>query len=226
MSEDIVVESAPVAEAPRPARNVSRATARRPNRKPASRTAPARTAADAARTGVAASGVEASVEDRRAPGRDTGEEITRVSRSARSTDRFSIPGNWKRPGWDYEFKTHVVLGQPVDSSNLAEIQEGGWRPVFWRDVPQPWNPGAKPNDQVTRYGQGLYTRPLRLTQEAQREEYAAAEQQKRDRVIGALEGRVAGQEGLADIRGVRPVPIEINVEGEVGVKAQQSRQRG
>ena len=97
--------------------------------------------------------------------------------------------------------------------------------MLWRDVPQPWQPGAKSGDQVTRYGQALYTRPMHLTEQARSEDFEAAERQKRDRVQGAFEGRVSGQEGLADIKGVRPRALGIQIEGEVGVQQGRTRTR-
>lgn len=150
-------------------------------------------------------------------------EITRRSRSERSVDRFAVPDNWKKRGWDYQFWVYSVLNQPVEGT--TEIWEGGWRPVYWRDVPKPWAPDAKADEQIARGGQLLYLRPMELTQQARNEEYQAAEQQKRDRIQSALEGRVSGQEGIADIKGVRPVALGLSVEGEVGTQSSHTPTR-
>ena len=58
--------------------------------------------------------------------------------------------------------------------------------------------------------------PIHLTQQAKAEDYEAAKQQERDRIQGALEGRPARVEGLRDVRGVVPVPLEMTIEGEAG----------
>lgn len=182
--------------------------------KPA-RSAATRTAQDASRAGSHSAALAPEAGER---GRDAGGEhgeITRRSRTQRSVDTFAIPDSWKKKGWDFQYWVTTVLGQPVELS--AEIYEGGWRPVHWKDVPKPWSPGANANEQIARGGQALYTRPMTLTHQARQEEYNAAEQQKRDRVQSALEGKVSGQEGIADIKGVVPRAQVVTVEGEVGV---------
>lgn len=182
------------------------------------RTAQARTAEDAGRAGTASPSSTQEADRGRDAGGEHG-EITRRSRTQRSVDTFAIPDNWKKSGWDYQYWVTTVLGQPVELS--AEIHEGGWRPLHWKDVPKPWSPGAVAGEQIARGGQALYTRPMKLTQQAQREEYNAAEQQKRDRVQSALEGKVSGQEGIADIKGVVPRAQVVSVEGEVGTHGGQ-----
>lgn len=187
------------------------------------RTDAPRTDADAGQVGVKPGDV--SMAEARDRGRQPEEkhEITRRSRSERSVDRFALPDNWKKRGWDYQFWVSSVLGQPVEGT--TEIWEGGWRPVYWKDVPKPWAPGAKADEQISRGGQLLYLRPMELTMQAKQEEYGAAEQQKRDRIQSALEGRVSGQEGIADIKGVRPVALGLSVEGEVGTHSGQTQTR-
>lgn len=185
------------------------------------RSAPARTAEPRTRAAASRQGEQtdsgplgADAEDNGARNEDS-HTITRRSRQQRSVDTFAIPDEWKKRGWDYQFWVSTVLGQPVEAT--TEIYEGGWRPVLWKDVPKPWTPNAKGTDQIMRGGQALYTRPMELTQEAKREEYNAAEQQKRDRVQSALEGKVSGQEGISDIKGVVVRNQSVTVEGEVGV---------
>lgn len=181
------------------------------------RTAETRTAPAPRRAGADNSDPSmAQVEDRGRQPEET-HEVTRRSRSERSVDTYAVPANWKKNGWDYQFWVSKVLLQPVEGT--TEIWEGGWRPVYWKDVPKPWAPGASGDQQIERGGQQLYLRPMKLTLQARKEEFDAAEQQKRDRIQSALEGRVSGQEGIADIKGVRPVPLGLSVEGEVGTQS-------
>jgi len=212
MSEEI-----PVVEG----RQVNRNKGGRPRKHPV-RTAAPRSAADAGSAGspdphAAAPLVEA--DDRRT---DDSHEITRRSRSERTLNQFDIPANWRKPGWDYQFWVTSVVGQPVENSQFMDVYEGGWRPVYWKDVPKPWNPGAKAEDQIERLGQRLFLRPMKLTQQARQEDYQAAEQQRLDRIRSAAEGRVSGGEGVADIRGVRPVSLGVSVEGEVGTQTRRT----
>jgi hypothetical protein len=145
------------------------------------------------------------------------EPVVRVSRADRSTNRFDIPQAWRKPGWDYQWWTVSVLGLQVDGSSILEAHDGGWRPVLGNTMPKLMTPGADPNAPIERYGQRLFTRPMRLTQEARQEEYGAAQEQQRDRMRAAAEGHTEGGDGVAGVRGVRAVPLEIQIEGEAGV---------
>lgn len=146
--------------------------------------------------------------------------ITRRTRGERNIDRFAVPQTWRKSGWDYQYWVTSVMGEPVEGT--TEIYEGGWRPVFWKDVPKPWSPGAKTEEQIIRGGQALYTRPMHLTNQAKREDYEAAEQQRQDRMRSATQGHIAGGEGLANIKGIRTVPLALEVEGEVGVQTKRT----
>jgi len=191
-------------------------------RAPNKRTAPKRTARDAATQGRAA--VDHG-DERAAPTREQEpeERLTRVSREARQTGTFDIPHRHRKPGRDYEWKVITVYAEPVDSSVITEAHEGGWRPERSGDWPGLMPPGTPATATIDRLGQRLYGRPMTLTMEARDEDYRAAEQQKRDRIQGALSGRPSGVEGLSDIKGIRPVGQSIVVEGEVGVHAGAGR---
>lgn len=173
----------------------------------------------AAASGEQGSAAQMHTDAPSAPPREmnTEERVTRVSREDRMVGAFDIPQRGKKAGRDYEWKVITVLNQPVDPANMVEVHEGGWRVETAKDWPTLMPPGTPPTSTIDRLGQRLFSRPMQLTQEARQEDYAAAEQQKRDRIQGALEGRGAGgHEGLADIRGIRPTGATIQVEGEVG----------
>jgi hypothetical protein len=156
-------------------------------------------------------------EDRAQPARrDHDEEvITRKTRGERTVDGFNIPANCRKKGWDYQWWAISVMGQAVDGGMMAEIHDGGWRPVKSVDMPQMVPPGLQ-SEHVERQGQRLYMRPMSLSHQAKDEDYRAAEQQKRDRIEGALGGRPVGGGGVSDVRGVRPLVETFSIEEEVG----------
>jgi hypothetical protein len=183
------------------------------------RTKPARSheprvADDARNAGVA----QPSDNERAAPMREENPvgEVRRVSRNDRQIGAFHVPKHLQKRGWDYQYLVITVYTQPVDRADLNSYeQDGGWRPVPASDMP-----GLASNSGfIETRGQRLYMRPMHLTQQAKQEDWEAAEQQKRDRVQGAIDGRVQGHEGISDIRGIRLAREATNVivEGEVGV---------
>ena len=141
---------------------------------------------------------------------------TRIRRDQRSVGMFDLPAHMKKPGWDYQFWVTSVVGAPTEGSDMATIYDGGWRPEPNKNWPNVAPPGSDPNAPFVRGGQMLFSRPMHLTIEAKQEDYAAADQQVRDRVQGALEGRVHGGEGVANIRGVKPVGLQLEMVGEAG----------
>lgn len=186
----------------------------RPGPKPGTkRTHVPKTAADVRHAGVTAS----MSAERAAPIRDTsGEEpLTRKSRNERQVGSFDLPPHRRKRGWDYQWITVSVHGQPVEPAAIAEYFEGGWRPVPATEFPELLPPGTN-TETIDRFGSRLFWRPIHLTQQAKAEDYEAAKQQERDRIQGALEGRPARVEGLRDVRGVVPVPLEMTIEGEAG----------
>lgn len=184
--------------------------------RPILRSTPARTAADVQHAGAAGLKSEGDrAADIREPLGDAApEEITRVSRTSVASDVFWIPVGRKKLGWDYEYKAIRVLGQPVDGSEESLWYQQGWRPEKARDWPELCPPGFV-GESVERGGQRLYGRPAHLTAEAKAEDYAAAEQQKMDRVRAAADGRASGG-AIADVKGVNVKPLGLEIQGEAG----------
>lgn len=182
-----------------------------------------RTAADAKNQGASSSGDRAE-----SPRVDQGEEV--LSRKSRGElmagGLFDIPRHRRKPGWDYQGWTLTVHGEPITGPGLsqADAYSQGWRPVPASEIPELVEPGSTATN-IVRNGQILMWRPLHLTQDARREDYEAAEQQRRDRIEGALSGKPRGVEGLANIRGVEPRPLELHVEGEMGSYASSPLRR-
>ena len=110
---------------------------------------------------------------------------TRRSRRGGAANPFEVPAHLKRRGWDYEWKTMTVMGQPVGASEVIAIQEGGWRPVKADDMKE-----ICPPDHASRYiereGQRLYTRPMHLTEEARAEDVDIARTVMRDKLAAAM----------------------------------------
>lgn len=199
MSETIPVHDAPAA----------------PKRTQARRSFTKRTAGDA--KGVGAAHAYAGA-DRAEPMRDDSpvETVTRKSRGERSVDVFHVPEHLKIRGCDYQWWPISILGQPVDGSQVAEAYEGGWRPVQAKHMAAMLAPGDT-SATVDRRGQRLFQRPMHLTHQAKQEDYAAAEQMRRDRIEGALNGKGSGgQEGLSNIRGIKAHGLQLEVEAEAG----------
>jgi hypothetical protein len=146
------------------------------------------------------------------------EVLRRVKRENRDAGWADLPTQYKKPGWDYEYKTITVLGQPVDSADFLEIRNAGWRAETARNWPTLVEPGTPPDAPIERRGQRLYGRPMSLTMEARQEDVNAARQQMYDKTMAASTGQSANRNeaGIPNNRGVRPVPIEISIVGEAG----------
>ena len=143
---------------------------------------------------------------------------TRQSRENRQLGGLQIPEHLKKPGWDYQFVVIRVLNEVVDWSIMREWQEGGWEACKAKDWPTLAPPDAKPDDPIDMRGQRMMERPMSLTREAQQEDLAYAQQQQRDKMIAAASGQsaVRGEEGMPRNRAVRPVPVQISLEGVAG----------
>jgi hypothetical protein len=143
---------------------------------------------------------------------------TRKPREERQIGGLQVPEHLKKPGWDYQFIVIRVLNDQVDWSEIREYQEGGWTPCKARDWPTLAAPNAKDDDPIDMRGQRLFERPVYLTREAQQEDLAYAQQQQRDKMIAAASGQsaVRGEEGMPRNRAVRPVPVQISLEGVAG----------
>lgn len=131
---------------------------------------------------------------------------------------FTLPDHLKRAGWDYEFKTTEILGQPARISDRALEHRQGWRPVPAEDVAELLPPGF-----TGRYyeidGQILMMRPKKLSVAAKNELYEKAERQKRDKLRSALASDPGGA-AKHDPRMPRTAAT-ITLEGEVGVHDQR-----
>lgn len=159
--------------------------------------------------------------ERAAPVReDESEPVTRRSREDRDVNRFSIPRRYIKPGWDLEWKTIRVMNDPVSTSDLLDIHEAGWRAEKARDWPKFVPEGTPPDAPIEIDGQRLFGRPKQFTLDAKAEDERIAQRQMRDRMQASQEGRLVGgrgEEGLADMAGIRSVPLGVSVDGEVGV---------
>lgn len=150
---------------------------------------------------------------------DVAIQYTRRRRDERTVGSFDIPEHRKKAGWSYQWMTIRVFNQPVDPADIRDFtHNGGWRPVPSRDMPEMADPGDPPDAPIEARGQRLYIRPLSLTLQAQREDMEYAQEQQRDRTLAAANGRSAtrGSEGLGDHRGVKRVPLSIEIESLAG----------
>lgn len=141
--------------------------------------------------------------------------LTRRSRLSNAVGDFDVPEEYKKDGWDYEWKTTRVNGQDVDGADMAFIHENGWRAVPAHHMPKMCAPGYK-GKTIERRGQILCMRPMHLTLEARAEEYAFAEKEKHDKLMAASAVPTA-RPGL-----VNPFKTEISFEGEVGTHREKS----
>lgn len=140
------------------------------------------------------------------------EDETLLTRRARGVDgdtRLDVPDEYKREGWDYEYKTQRINGADVDSSDTAQIYEAGWRPVLAKSMPK-LNPPGYTGKYVSRLGQILYTRPMSLTDEANAESFKLAEDQKFDKLMAAS-AVPTSRPGM-----IVPTKSELSIEGVVG----------
>lgn len=137
----------------------------------------------------------------------------RRSREERSSGWNEVPAREKKSGWDYQWMTIRVLNEPVDGARLRDFHDnGGWQMCRAKDHPSLVDRGASPDAAVETEGQRLYTRPMSLTLDAKQEDYNYALQQQRDRMQAAA----SGESIPSDRRGVRSVPLEIQIVGEAG----------
>lgn len=135
----------------------------------------------------------------------------RVNREA---NPFDIPKKDQKEGWDYAWWPVRVQGEQVDPSFIVEVREGGWRPVQAKDMP-----GLLPPDWdkpfIERGGQVLYMRPMYLTEESRNEDVKIAENQRLDKLKGAMAGP-------AELQKVAPRQVfENDMHGAVGTARQR-----
>lgn len=149
---------------------------------------------------------------------DAHEPVRRRRRSERQLGAFDVPEHLKKRGWDYQYLPVRVLGEPVDGSLHRDFREGGWRPCKAKDWPDLVDPGTPGDAPVETGGQRLYERPMSLTLEARKEDLEYAYAQQHDKMRQAASGVSArrGEQGIPDGRGVRAVPVEVQIEGVMG----------
>jgi hypothetical protein len=80
-------------------------------------------------------------------------------------------------------------------------------------MPELADDGQNPNSPLESEGQRLYTRPIRLTREAQEEDLNAALTQQRDKMKAAVDGT---EDGLRQRGKVRPTGGSVTIEGVAG----------
>ena len=149
----------------------------------------------------------------RRSGEDTDQPLRRRSRAERQESRFGIPAHLKQPGWDYQYWPISVLGQPVSRSEMTDVYQGGWRPVPVNEMSEIMPPGDT-SEFVEEGGQRLFKRPMSFTIEAKAEERALALEGTAERVKAASRG--ATSDGAMDIKGVRAVPLGMDMQAEAG----------
>lgn len=127
----------------------------------------------------------------------------------REGNPFDLPEKDKKSGWDYAWWPVRIQGEQVDPSFIVEVREGGWRPVDPKDMPNYMPPGWE-KKFIERGGQILYTRPMHLTEESRAEDVKIAENQRYDKLKGALAGP-------AELQKVAPRQVmENELYGSVG----------
>lgn len=111
-------------------------------------------------------------------------QLTRRSRTLGGDNSFDVPEKFKKPGWDYEFKTIRIIGADVDGYELASYHQQGWRAAKPSDMPGMMPPGST-EKTIDRLGQRLFMRPMYLTDQARAEDYQIAERQRSDKLLSA-----------------------------------------
>lgn len=136
------------------------------------------------------------------------------------TNAMEIPSHLKKRGWDYQFMSITVLGQPVDRSQIRDYMDNGaWRPCKAGEFRDWGVTDDLPDDApIEIMGCRLYQRPMSYTVQARQEDFNAAEQQRRDKVLAAAAGRSTGQNdpGMLHNRAVHTVPLDIQIEEAQG----------
>lgn len=152
------------------------------------------------------------------------DRLTRAPRGQRDVGDFTFPQERRRPGWDYQLLALTIYNQPQP---INEFHRQGWRPVPATEAPELLTPGFPSDYLDVRGTMRWYWRPEHLSAQAREEDRQHAEQQQRDRIVGATEGRLAksSEQSLSDLRGVRPVSLGVEVVGEVGSKGEPVRRR-
>lgn len=114
------------------------------------------------------------------------------------TDEFAIDRDIIPDGWDYEWKTHMVMGA-TDPAKETSLRKKGWEPVPSGRHPELMPLGTPPGAPILRKGMMLMERPLVLTEQQRELDYRRAraqvsikEQGLREAPPGTLDREVKG----------------------------------
>jgi len=118
--------------------------------------------------------------------------LTRSPRTDGGANLLEIPATLVDREWDYQWITIKVLNQEVDPSEIVAAYAQGWRPVeakgrWLKEMCPPGFTGRT----IDSFGQRLFCRPMRLTQEARKEAEDHARRMRREK----LEQAMASPEG-------------------------------
>lgn len=94
-------------------------------------------------------------------------------------ERMPIPPELIPDGFSVEWKSVEILGKP-NGPNISLVEAAGWRPA-----PAEWLKSVLPSNYTLPYiengfGDRLYARPLRFTEQANKEQYNVATQKVKD----------------------------------------------
>lgn len=98
-------------------------------------------------------------------------------------DKFALPANLAPDGWEYEWKTHEVIGKR-NPGNEVRMAQMGWDPVDVSRHPELMPPGF--NGAITREGMILMQRPKIVNDRQRQAAYNKAIGQVRgqDQLVG------------------------------------------
>lgn len=139
-------------------------------------------------------------EPRRGPGRpslraETREQPRLVRKHKANQDKYFIPEEMKKDGYDYNWKAVEVAGKPVEAGQIMEYHENHWEAVQASEMGNIMPPEYK--GAVQKNGLMLMKRPSYLSQEAREEEINAAYDQSRAKRRTVQQG---GDSGLMPVR--------------------------
>lgn len=141
-------------------------------------------------------------EPSREPSRDgavilgrNGEQLSR-SKRADSGDPFHVPPEFMEPGWDYQWITETVVNSPdAAMRHRLNMITNGWRAVPHSRMPGVYGPEGA-SGAILIEGQGLYERPMKLSEDARAEDIEKAKRQLRDRDEALMGGKAAMRQAM------------------------------
>lgn len=153
-------------------------------------------------------------------GRD-GRELSRRQNSDITPDQFDVPASLIERDWSLQWVAAECLGKEI-SGQLATMRAQGWDFVPARRAPGHFH-SEEYDGPIYREGQYLMERPRVLTDEAERENIAAAKRQKYnqasafkgvDKILDEVGARgFEASNGSNDARGVAKPRLVRSVEG-------------